>query len=233
MKSELGYNIDCYTISSIIKYKDGLKDIAPERITLEFFKLLNGDYYINALTQCLSDGVIYYIISNNINILRHNIEKLHDIDGFIEKSPHKIRKYLRLNCSGNLTNNGMIRLEQIVSGCDIRKLNLKLSNKISRRIIKADFFLNNVDRLDLYETFFSSKDMIYDLVCLSGRRDILTAAERYIRIHSNRLLSSDKIMELTNLRGKSFGRILYELNRERFYGRVTTKKQAEEFIRNL
>jgi len=177
------------------------------------------------------------IISQDINVLRLNIVKTLEIGRFIEKLHSKERRKYNEVFSHNLTHNGMVRLERLLYGAEMDKVRLSFSRQIMKRLLKAGRFLDELryspGRLDIFDAFFSSKEMIYDLVCLSGRKELIQDARRFLSISKNKLLSSSDIMNLTNVRGESFGYILYCLDREIYYRRIRTKEQAKNYLRNF
>jgi hypothetical protein len=236
MKSEFGWKLDDVR-EATGEAKGGLYQIAPERITLEFFKMMNGTYCYSALSACQKDKVLSVILSNNINILKDNSEKLLEIDSFIEKLPFKEKKCCDDIFSHNLTYKGMVRLERLLYGIDLDNTRLSFSRNIMKRLLKASRFIDEIryspGRLDIYDAFFSSNDMIYDLVCLSGREELIQDARRFLSINKNKLLSSSEVMDVINVRGESLGYVLYCLNREIFYRRIRTKEQARNYIKNL
>jgi tRNA nucleotidyltransferase/poly(A) polymerase len=237
MKSEFDWEIDGELREVTGQAKEGLLQISPERITLEFFKMMNGKHCYSALEECLKEGVLDIIISQEINMIRPNIEKILEIDGFIEKLPSKETKMYNEIFSHNLTHNGMVRLERLLYGAEMDKVRLSFSRQIMKRLLKAGKFLDELryspGRLDIFDAFFSSKDMIYDLVCLSGRKELIQDARRFISISRNKMLSSSDVMDIINIRGESFGYILYCLDREIYYRRIKTKEQARNYIRNF
>lgn len=237
MQSELGWSIEFQTRETIKEVGEGLSNISFERITLEFFKLINGEHYLKALNECNDDGILSAIICHNINVLCNNIKKLHEVEELILKLPFKERKIRNTVFSHNLTVAGVIRLEQLLHGCSFDRTKLTYSRQILKRLLKAHRFLNEIQRkgeeIDIFDSFFSANDMIYDLVCLSRNYLLYHEGRKFLDLERNKLLSSEEIMGITEVRGSRFGSIIYHLNRERFYGRVKTKKEAKDFVRNM
>lgn len=238
MKGEVGWGIEDLTKDMIKRTKKGIENVSYERITLEFFKLLNGNYYLEALYDCMKNSVLSEIISLNINTLKRNIDKLHEVENNIDKLPFKVKKRMDNLVSQNLTQKGAIRLEQLVHGCTFKDIRMAFSNHIVKRLIKSSNFLNDflnreVKPIDIFDIFFSSKDMAYDIACLSGRVDLITMAKRFLYIEKTRLLTTDEIMRAAGLRGSNLGRLIYLLKKERFYKKIRTKKQAIRYLKNF
>lgn len=236
MHSEFGWKLDDAR-EAAREAKGGLSKIAPERITLEFFKMMNGTYCYSALDACQQDEVLNVILYNNINILKVNIEKILEIDDFVKKLPFKEKKCCNDIFSHNLTYKGMVRLERLLYGIDLDNTRLSFSRNILKRLLKASRFLDEIryspGKFDVYDAFFSSSDMIYDLVCLSGREELIYDARRFKSINKNKLLSSSEVMDIIKIRGESFGYVLYCLNREIYYRRIGTKEQARKYVKNF
>ncbi len=231
---ELGWKISPDTRSMITEFRDRLSLVPVERITLEFFKMMCGKHFPDALDLCIKDGIIDYIITNNNNGLTTNFMKLLEVEAFFDKLPYSFRKVLDDIYSSHLTFRGLIRLERLLFGVAIGSINLALSNLIERRLIRSGKFLADLEKygedLDLFEVFFASPDMIYDLVCISASDVVMSGAGRFLKIRDKKIISTDEIMELSGMSGERLGRLLYQIDRERFYGTIRTKKHVIDMI---
>ena len=70
------------------------------------------------------------------------------------------------------------------------------------------FYLNQKNsiyfrRKIFFNTFFKAKDAAFDLLMLSGNIKLLSQLERFKKIWKRSLLTSEEIMDITGLKGRS------------------------------
>lgn len=235
--SELGWKIDSSTRNSIALARGHLSRVAPERITFEFCRLLRGKHAENALKESLESGVLLQIIPNNINVIRNNIDKMVEVKRFIKNLPDKIHKKMVRKLSQDLSAIDIILLERILIGIEIELVRMKFSIVIMNRLKKADQFLSKYNKktnaADLFEYFYQAKEMIYDLVCLAGKRKLIEIADKFLYVMEHKMISAEEIMEMTSFKGEKVGQIIHEIRRERFLGRIKTRKQTTQFVKKF
>ncbi|MEJ2181939.1 MAG: hypothetical protein P8Y66_00260 [Nitrospirota bacterium] len=205
---------------------------AAERITLEFFRLLNGERAQEALRTAYRDRVLQGIVSLPDGQLRRNIQRLSSVAGKVEKIPE--RYYLKVFPQG-LGFPGLHRLEGLFIGAGEHRLSLsrpvqrrlRLVQDNFQRFQKTDFSRKDV----LYDLFAEGGEAALDLLVLSCQVEHLAQLRKFWKISAKGLLSSVEVMELGTLKpGPALGRLLYELRKAQFTGEVRTRAQARRWI---
>ncbi len=217
--------------------------ISSERITLELFHLLNLEYSGRYLKMVLSDGILDRILSIPSRILYQNIRVISEVETSLKKGIHNnLKVLLNKTFSQNLTYKGLLSLEILMKD---KKINhnynlIKISNKIRKKI---ELFQKGIKiyenkkvelRKKLYDIFINSKDASIDLLIIKGRLDLLKEYRRFKNIMKKSLLSSEEIMNLTNLNeGKHLGKVIKELKRMEFEGTIKSRNMAITYIKNI
>ncbi|KKM21855.1 hypothetical protein LCGC14_1631230 [marine sediment metagenome] len=237
--SELGFQIDKRTRDWCSKLSYGLKKIAPERITLEFFKLLMGEWWAKALDMALEDNVLECIIPLSYNELRRNIRLVSRLDRKV-KAIH-IKRYLKSGLDG-LSQRGLMRLEGLVLGSDVSSLRITLSNELEGKLKTVRDLYEHAhlircrprdpsDRVGLFKLLDNAGDSAPDLLIISERQGCLGHYDRFVRFDQRLLLSAIEIMSITGERpGPLIGEILGEIRKRRFIGEIRTGKQARALL---
>jgi len=234
--SELGFDVEEETMAFIRQESGGLAGVAPERITLELLRLLDGRHHPEALLKAMTTRVLETIIPLKNSVLHDNINKMLEVDGFFEKLPSPVRREMEAPFSQGVSGVGLLRLAVLLRGVDAGRCRIRLSRLNLRRLMKAQKFMHDLDRfgdgLDVFDILFSAGEYLYDPVCLSGRPEWVSAADRFGKIVRRRLLAPSEI-EDAGVRGRQLGALLYRIDRERFYGNIRTAAEARRFLSRL
>lgn len=236
--AELGWGIDRQTKKTLRKLSCHLKKPASERITAEFFKLLNSKNYVSVLKLALRDNILQRFMPISNKQLSENIAELPEIESALKIIPEKTKKNLEQIYSQDLSLNGLLRLEQILYGSKLDRNKLSLSRNILERIKIVHALIKKIKRKNilakdkLFDTFSKAKDASFDFLILSGRTDLIKEFERFKKIWAGGLLKSKEIMDMTNIRGGAeLGRLILKLKKFQFMKRIKTKKQALFLLR--
>lgn len=236
--AELGWNIDAQTRKILKKLSCHLKNPARERITAEFFKLLDSKNYAPPLKLALRDNILKSFISISNKKLSENAAELTKIELALKTIPEKTRKSLKQIYSQDLSFNGLLRLEQILYGSELNKNNLCLSRNIYERIKIVHELMKKAEKQDihakdnLFDIFSKAKDAPLDFLIISGHHDLISEFERFKKIWANGFLKSEEIMDITNIRGGiELGKLIYKLKKLQFAGGIKTKKQTLTLLR--
>ncbi len=228
--AELSWPIEQKTRQLIRAMSSRLARCASERITLEFFKLLNSETPEKALGEALSDGVLKQIIPLNNNKLALNIKLLSKLRGKLEKS--HLKYYLREYSQG-LDRRGLLRLDLLMLGADADDARLSLSRSISRhlhitgRLYERFREIHRMSPPEAFELFSEADEAVYDLLVLAGRNGRLRAeADRFFRLQKKPIASAEEIASVTGATGPRLGRLIRELRRLQFEGAVKRKRDA-------
>jgi tRNA nucleotidyltransferase/poly(A) polymerase len=235
--AELSWPIERGTRRVLKTMPERIKHSAPERITLEFFKLLNSEDPSGALRSALRDGILPVIISLSYKKLYENIQSISQIGENLEKLPER---YALKEFSQGLSYRGLLRLERLLLGSDMKKNLLSLSRLTAKRLetvqrLYGDFRgLAGMGRGEVFGLFEDSGEALVDLLILSGNTDFLGEAKRFLRISRKGLLSSEEIMEKTGLEpGRKLGQTIREMKRRQFEGRIRSKAEARRWLRSI
>lgn len=236
--SELGWKAEPETRKMVRHLRKEIRKSAPERITLEFFKLLNFKNFHNALKMASDDRLLECFLSITHKRLFENIKTIPFLESQIKKLPSKFRRNLEKPFSQELTFHGVLRIEQAIHGSVLNKNRLRLSRIIFERLKIVHEILSKSEKQDifsqenLFNTFFQTKDSAFDLLILSGNIKLLSQLERFKKIWERSLLTSEEIMDVTGLKGGvKLGRLIYRLKKMQFEGKLKTKKEAKAWLR--
>ncbi|MBI4689232.1 MAG: CCA tRNA nucleotidyltransferase [Nitrospirae bacterium] len=236
--SELGWDVDSKTRTMVGQLNKTIKKSADERITLEFFKLLNLDGYRNALKMALKDGLLESLLLISHKKLSDNIKRLSQLESSIKKISGGFKINLERPFSQELTYKGLLRLEQVLKGSTLNKNRLRLSRLIQERLrvvnklftIHYSLFTSS----KMFDTFFDAKDALFDIIVLTGNLNLLDKAERFKKIWKKGFLTAEEIMDRTGLRGGvELGALICRLKKMQFEGKLKTKRDAVRWVKSL
>ena len=236
--SELGWKAEPETRKMVKHLRKEIRKSAPERITLEFFKLLNFKNFHNALKMASDDRLLECFLSITHKRLLENIKTIPFLESQIKKLPSKFRRNLEKPFSQELTFHGLLRLEQVLYSSALNKNRLRLSRVIFERLKIVHKLLSKPEKQDifsqenLFNTFFKAKDSASDLLILSENVKLLSQLERFKKIWKRSFLTSEEIMDITGLKGGvKLGKLIYGLKKMQFEGKLKTKKEAKKRLR--
>lgn len=227
---ELGWEIDRDTRKRAKNLKNLIKQSSPERITLEFFKLLNSHNYFRALKYAFSDSLLNEILSFNSNKLLENITALSKFNAFLKKMPEKYRAKLNEPFSQGLSYIGLLRAEQLLYNSSCSRNNLRLSSAILKRLCSTEKALTRYTKLkrlakkQLFNLFEEAGDGVMDLAVLTRRKRLLDDAERFLNIKQT--LSTKNIIGITGARGPEIGKLIKEMRCLQFTGKINNEDDA-------
>ena len=233
--SELSFKISAETRVAIKETGQALIRAKSERITLEFYKILDAKDPAEALGQMLSDGILQLIICHDYNTLQRKLNVLSSISGVSDVLPSKYREKMALRYSRELSYVALLRLEVLLMNA---AGNLLTKN---RRVLKrigllesAEKLLSGVADIDsvLFDLFQVLAGSAPDFLIINGLPQLLAAHERYSKIMTRGLLSTGEICEVTGMReGVSLGKMINILRKAEFTNEIRTKGEAVSFLR--
>jgi|Deesub1362A_J573_1020465.scaffolds.fasta_scaffold00253_36 tRNA nucleotidyltransferase/poly(A) polymerase len=250
--AELSFRIDRETSRLLEENASGLKQVSPERITYEFFRILNQEDCHRYLVRAFKDGVLQVIIRIDGDSLKENLRVLRRFESFMDRNHDRLGRLLRRRrlvglldeeISQGLERAGLIKLCLILKGHGLNKRTGLL--RVARRIKKAIRDLSKALELSrgriteerLYDIFSASGGHVYEAsMVLSIRREerleeLLERADDFIRFKKRPLLNGEEIREiLGGVRGVMIGRAQALLHRAQFMGQIRTKTMAKDLI---
>jgi len=221
----------------LIKLHKMIKDVPSERITLEFFHLLNSEHPSRYLRMCYSDGLLGEILPIKDSILTRNIRVVSKLEEKIIPSlKHQIKVLLDKIISQNLNYRGLLTLEILLNGHSTvfdNTFKIKLSNSIVKRIQSFNEGMKcfSGSRERLFDVFMITGNIAVDMLIIRNRMDLYNEYLRFMRIWKRGLLSSKEMMLVSGLsEGKKLGKLIELLKKAEFKGKIKTKKQAIKII---
>ena len=237
--AELGGSIEQETRKMIKTLHNKIKEVSPERITLELFHLLNSNNAAKYTKMAFLDGILSDILFISDKVLEKNIRALSKLErSVLKKLPQRIKLSLKRLFSQNLTYKGLLSLIILLQGAFYIPMGIKLSNVIKKRIERAQGGIQQIRgnkltaKSRIFDIFLYTKEASEDVLIISGREDLFQEYKRFKNIWKNGLISSEEIIKITTIiNGRELGVIIYTLRKAQFYKRVKTKQQAIKFIK--
>jgi tRNA nucleotidyltransferase/poly(A) polymerase len=212
-----------------------IRKTAAERITLEFFKMLNSKDPSEALLMSLGDGVLTKIISLSYGKLHKNVKLLSSVSGNVNKIPEI--HYFRFSRQG-LSYQGLLRLELMLLGSDPDENHIALSRELYKRIILVNkcysryLHLGRLAKGDVFELYVESGEAAADLHFISRNTGYLRDYIRFLNISRKGILRASEIMDTMGIgAGPELGLIINDLKRMQFEGIIRRKTEALKWLR--
>jgi tRNA nucleotidyltransferase/poly(A) polymerase len=242
--TELDASIEKRTRLMIKSLQNTMQKVSYERITLEFFRLLNSSHSTKYLKMALSDGVLTDILSIDYNILERTIRAVSHLEKtYINILPRVLKVSLNRTFSQNLTYKGLLCLEMFLSdgfSPDKTASLLVMSKAIHKRILMAQKGMTalrekrNIDKESLFDMFIATKDAAIDVLILSNRMDLLPDYRRFLRIRKNGFVNSQEIADISGMKpGARLGGTILTIKKAQFTRKVISKRQALSLIKAI
>lgn len=236
---EINGQIEKGTRQLIKIFNYNIKEIASERITLELFHLLNLNQSNKYLKMALNDGLLNNILFFSSKTLEHNIKEISLFEKHVfNQLPHTFKVELKEIISQNLTYKGLLCFALLMKNDFINgpiHHKIKLGNKIIRRInLIACNMKEKVIKGDSFDLYLNTEEALLDILILKNRIDCIKDYKRFKRIWNNGIISSEEIIYHSGIKsGKDIGKIIREIKRAEYEGRVKSKNSAIKLIKAL
>jgi len=183
-----------------------------------------------------SDNLLKTILPFSESIIRQNIKVISKLDEVLKKFPIK-EGHLEKVFSQNLTYKGLLRLEILLLRdghfSPLLFSNLRLSNKIIKRITNAHKGVRNFKTAYLFDIFYETKESSIDILILKNRADLLKEYARFSRIWKKGLLTSQEISRISKIKGPKLGQLIMELKRAQFERKINSRSNAMKLLCNI
>ena len=230
--AKYGFNIDSDTYSFALKEKNKLDNIAVERIYDELNKIIISNPLV--FTSLAKDGILdvlfnKYKLNINIDTFSSNMN-LYFNSSIIKKKNIVVNYYLFLLV---LSSSTTISLDELTSYL-LKKY--KFSSELSKRIKKqVNLYLDKLSLKPIDDLFYIINSLKFDKTdldnlfiinsVLKNNKGIDNIKKVYLNKIKNKEviflndinISGDKIISLTNFKGKEIGDIKFLLYKECFY----------------
>jgi hypothetical protein len=226
---ELSFGMDHSTRKALRELSPKINGVKSERITLEFFKILNLERPLKILRMMARDGILEYLFPLSHEELHHKLRAFSRAERIFNALPLKCKEILCERIPQNLSCPGMLRLEVLLEGTSSSALTL--SSVILRKlwiIERAKELLSGGKWSDdrIFEAFSLMGDISIDFMLLRGRPAFLSEYERYRIIKGRGLLTTEEIIEVSGLGGSNLGKAINMLRKAEFIHQVTNREEA-------
>ncbi len=238
LAAELGFTIEPETREALRELSAEVATSKSERITLEFFRILNLEEPSCILKLMLDDGVLSYIITFNNNMLGKQARVISTICEIFDVLPLKQKLRLSDIVSQNLRYSGLLRLQSLLwnsSGTLLRLSSRILDDR--RRLLTGEKIKKEAEKKGkkvrdiLFDLLAALDGAAEDYFIIRGMQEFLPECERYRQIIKKGLLSTGEIIECTGLdSGKELGRLIEMMRRAEFYRKINDKYGAVQFL---
>ncbi len=228
-ETSLMINESTQKILKKIGYK--IKQAKTERITLEFFRILNLYDPFLPLKTMLGHALLTHIICQSISKLMAKLKELNDLNKIIYERSFK--NLLKLNniFSQNLSYKGLLRLEVLLRELPLNLLNL--SSKIKKRIIKVEKASTIIRTMKgdksevLFDAFRIAGDASLDFLIINNLLKKLPDLRKFQKLQKRALLSVHEIMIIIGTdKGLILGKAKEFIIKAEFTGKIRTRKEA-------
>jgi tRNA nucleotidyltransferase/poly(A) polymerase len=239
--AELGFVIEPRTRTALKELSSLVAGEKYERITSEFFKIVNARAACRSLRMMCEDEVLERIILRSAAELHAYLKAVSSFEEILDVIPLRYKVRLNHRHSQNITYEGLLRLESLLRANP--PVRLALSSKILknlRLIGKGDAFRRSAQKegASLADIFFDLLELLgvaaEDYMMISRLHGQLQLIRKYRHIVRNGLLSTAEICSLTGLReGVSLGRVIRALRKAQFYREINDREDARKFIEGM
>jgi hypothetical protein len=235
LAGELSFVIDRETRKALKIRRDLIKGAKTERITLEFFKMLNPKNPSRILRMFWKDGILGLIICRPHDELSNKLKVLSSISEMFKRLPLRYRLQLNEVFSQNLSYRGLLRLEILLRELPGNSLSL------SAKMLKCLANLRSADELIgprkiisddlLFDIFERAGDAAPDFLITRAFPNYLLDLERYGSLKRRRLLTAEEIKGILAITdGVILGRMIRNLRKAEFRGAIRNKTDAVGFL---
>jgi tRNA nucleotidyltransferase/poly(A) polymerase len=235
---EFSFEIEPATRTALRKLSSLISSTASERITSEFFKILNLKSASHTVEMILRDGLLPRMISSPYRDLDRQVKGLHKLNRRSSQASLKYR--FEVIFSQGLTYRGLLGLEVLLEGLPVHLF--ALSGKITRRMIHLKRASEVLEAASLSS---SSREVLFEIFEIAGEaapeflliRDLMAyvdALEEYERIQKEGLLTAEEVRSAIGIEtGPALGNSIRAVKKAEFTGRISTAEEALDFLREL
>lgn len=240
LAAELDFEIEPETRTALKEESSLIGKVKSERITSEFFKILNQNRAPRAVEMLLHGGLLSCLITSSYEDLERKLEVL---DGIYRRSFAPALKYgisFDKIFSQALRHIGFLGLAVLLEGLpdNLFSLSSRVIKRLSR-INRAREILETagtpLNREKLFEVFEAGLDAIPDLLFIRDLQAYREEFEEYKRIQRDGLAGRVEVRSVLEAvsSGRALGHALRDLRKAEFIGYVRSAEEAEGFVRRL
>jgi tRNA nucleotidyltransferase (CCA-adding enzyme) len=233
---EFSLEIDSATRTALRRFAVLISKTCSERITSEFFKILNLTEAPLTLEMMLGGGLLTSLISGPYRDLERQVKVLDKLYRKSYVSPLKY-KFSEMFSQG-LMYRGLLGLEMLLEGLPSHLF--ALSSKILKRIIcikRASEVvglsgLRSLSREALFDLFEIAREAAPDFLLIRDLTAHLDALDEYRRIQREGLLTAEEVKSAIGIgQGAALGKAIRAVKEAEFAGHISTREAAFDFLR--
>ncbi len=255
--AELGFKLEDKTKKYLKYYSKNISEVASERITEEFFKILSnvksGKYLVESYKEKIIDRILIPHSFKKNKKLSNNIKELKLFESFLKtllsgKEPAgEVLKSLDREISQGLNRIGLIRLALLLKDQNISFTRLNISKSINNAIkdihkaFKKETDLKpgikNISKVKIFEIFKISGNWAFETALMisfikkQNIKKILKMEDEFMKLKKKNLLNGNEVQKILNVKpGAYIGKILSALKDEQIKGRVKSRPEARRWI---
>jgi tRNA nucleotidyltransferase/poly(A) polymerase len=239
--AELGFVIEPRTRGALKELSSLVATEKYERITSEFFKIMNVRAAWRILKMMCEDEVLERIILRSAAELHACLKAVSSFEEILDVIPLRYKVRLNHRHSQNITYEGLLRLESLLRANP--PVRLALSAKILknlRLIEKGDAFRRSAEEggASLVDILFDLLELLdgaaEDYLMISRLPGQLRLFRKYRHIVRKGLLSTAEICSLTGLQeGVSLGKVIRALRKAQFYRDIKDREDARKVVSGM
>ncbi|UCE79496.1 MAG: CCA tRNA nucleotidyltransferase [Nitrospiraceae bacterium] len=235
ISNELSFFIEQNTRRTMRKLSPHIESAKHERITSEFFRILNAESCHVSLRELRDDGILNRIIIHNNKELTVKIEEITRMQRILQSRHISKRFDLTRVISQGLNYRGLLHLEVLMKG--LPKCHLSLSSLLQKRLglieraSQITDFNRPPSRHMLFRLFCLMGDNASDYLIMNNQIKLLNKMDKYLKIDREPLLSTDEIKAITGLpEGILLGKVINDVKKRIFSNKIRTKGGAKRFL---
>jgi tRNA nucleotidyltransferase/poly(A) polymerase len=234
---ELSFEIEESTRRMLKEIALKIREVKTERITLEFFKILNISDPFIPLRALHEDAIMTQLICMPNNKFQLKLHALNELNKIVKQKAFKNFLELEKSFSQGLSYIGLLRLEVLLA--EAQGSLLTLSSKIRKRISSIEKAITLMPEKEaavkekLYLVFDTAGEAAIDFLVINNMLKFLPDLRIFQKIERKGLLSAHEIMDILRIdEGVILGRAKEFIKKGEFCRKIKTKSGAIELLRS-
>jgi tRNA nucleotidyltransferase (CCA-adding enzyme) len=233
---EFSLEIEPATRAALRRFAVLISKTSSERITSEFFKILNLTTAPRALEMMLEDGLLTCLISRTYKDLERRVKVLYKL--YLKSSGSTLKYKFKGMFSQGLMYRGLLGLEMLLEGLPGHLF--ALSCKILKRIIRLKganelvglSSVRSLSRETLFDLFEIAREAAPDFLLIRDLTAHLDALDVYKRIQKEGLLTAEQVKSAIGInQSAALGKAIRAVKKAEFAGLIASGEEALDFLR--
>ncbi|GAB4482416.1 MAG: hypothetical protein OHK006_00770 [Thermodesulfovibrionales bacterium] len=233
LSAETGFSLDGRTRSALSRNSPLIRNAKSERITLEFFKILNSDQAVSTIEMMFMDNVIGVLLGKENNEIDNICNKLLEVSSFTDGIPLNIQLEMVRYSPKPLGLKGFMYLVRILLQSEKSMLLLTRNTQKVLAGIRKAFSRKAQEKTDAIVDIFQEVDEITPFyLAAASHAEGIADYERLVAIRRSPILSTEEIQAVLGFEsGREIGEAKLLLERKTFKSEVRTPEDARRELR--